>query len=92
MEEMISNMSIMKKTQFLIITHSRFNEMKSFYEHYKLRRYRNIIAGVDYEGFIKKYFKCDGVPYTVVFNKDNKIISAFTGQLSVIQLIDIVNQ
>jgi hypothetical protein len=90
-EEMIDNISIMKEIQFLIVTRAPFNQMKSFNAHYQLNRYDNIIAGVDSGSFITDFYKVTGVPFTVIFDKNKKLISAFTGKIYVKQIISAVN-
>lgn len=91
MEEMLENMSIMKNIQFVLITHSQFSEMNKFCSHYGINKYNNIVSGIDYNNFLGDYFKITGVPFTAIYDKDKKLISAFTGKIFVKQIISTVN-
>lgn len=91
MEEMIDNMGIMKKYQFLVVTRSPLSAMQKFYAHYHLEKYHNITSGIDYTGFLGEYFKITGVPFTAIYDKDKKLLSAYEGKIFVKQIISTVN-
>lgn len=91
MEEMVENMSIMKKYQFLILTPAPFRQMKLFYSQFNLNKYKNVIVGLDNTKFISDYYKVTGVPFTIIFNDQKKMISAFTGKIYVKQIIHTIN-
>jgi hypothetical protein len=91
MQEMMDNMSIMKNIQFVLITRGNFNEMKIFCSHYGIDKYNNITAGVDFNNFLGEYFKITGVPFTAVYDKDKKLLSAFSGKIFVKQIVSTVN-
>lgn len=92
MEEMIENMGIMKKYQFLIIARSPLGTMQKFNNHYQLGKYKNIITGIDYSGFLGEYFKITGVPFTAIYDKDKLLKSAFEGRIFVKQIISAINK
>ena len=81
MEEIIKNMSSLKDMRFLIFTTWPFEEMKGFYEHYNLKKYPNIITGIDFTNFFQDYFKAPGVPYIAIYGKDNRLRESFIGNI-----------
>ena len=91
MQEMIENISIMKKIQFILITNAPFSDMKKFCAHYGIDKYKNITAGIDYNNFLGDYYKITGVPFTAIYDKNKKLISAFTGKIFVKQIIRTIN-
>jgi thiol-disulfide isomerase/thioredoxin len=86
MEEMIDEMSTLKEMRIYTITYAPFKEMKKFYDYFKLDKYPNITAGLDVKNFFGDYFKIAGVPFTVVYGKDGKMISAYTGKIYMKQI------
>jgi hypothetical protein len=86
MEEIINNIKIFGKTKFCIFTTWSFNEMKDFYNYYKLYKYPNILTGVDYSNSFATYFKAMGVPYLAIYNKNRKLNHAFVGKMNSHQL------
>jgi thiol-disulfide isomerase/thioredoxin len=89
MEEIITDMSILKNIQFLVFTSWPFDEMKKFYNHFQLTKYSNIITGVDEMGFFRNYYEVPGVPYMAIFGKDKKLKRAFVGNIYSKQIISV---
>lgn len=86
MEEIIKHIADLKNIEFLILTGAPFEEMISFYKHFNLNNYSNIIVARDYSNFFINYFNPQGVPYTVVYGSDRKIKEIFTGGVDIEQI------
>lgn len=86
MDDFIDNADKLKDIQIVLLTTSPFEEMKWFYEHYKLGMYHNMVVGVDYTNFFRGYFGTNGVPYLAVYGQDKKLREVFDGKVSVRQL------
>ena len=56
MEEILYNMKTLKDIQFYVLTTWSFSDLNKAYNYYQLKKYPNIVAGIDYSNFIKKYF------------------------------------
>jgi len=81
MEEIIEDMDRLKNIQFYLFTTSSFQEMKDFYEHYRLQQYQNVKVGLDYNHFFMDYYEVIGVPYMAIFGKDKRLNQAFVGEV-----------
>jgi thiol-disulfide isomerase/thioredoxin len=81
MKEIVDNIGTLRDIRFYVFTTWPFDEMKSFYEHYELKKYPNIITGLDYNAFFVDYFKAQGVPYMAIYGKDKKLNKAFVGKV-----------
>ncbi|WP_205514600.1 hypothetical protein [Longitalea arenae] len=79
MEEIINNINILDKIQFILTTTWPYKEMKDFYAHYNLKKLRNVTIGLDYSNFVSYYFKSRGVPYTAIYGKDHKLRATYIG-------------
>lgn len=80
-EEIVKNIQSLKGVEFCILTFAPYSEFKSFYTEYKLDKYKNIIAGVDYANFFPDYFKAQSVPYTVFYNNKKQLKQVMLGKL-----------
>lgn len=87
MQGIIEHMDELKDIRFLILTGAPFVEMKSFYDHFQLASYSNVLVGIDKDGFFINYFKPEGVPYTVVYGRDRKLKEIFFGGVESHQII-----
>ncbi|SRR5258708_8230062 len=81
MEEIIEGMTILRDIRFYIFTTDQFEEMKSFYNEYRLYRYPNVTVGIDYTNFFGDYFKAKGVPYMAIYGKGKKLKEVFMGKV-----------
>ncbi|OQP45869.1 hypothetical protein A4H97_32010 [Niastella yeongjuensis] len=91
MDEIIKNMASFKNYQFIIATRSPFNQMKSFYTHFKLNKYKNFIAGLDIENVVPEYYNVKGVPFTAIFDNDKKLVCSFTGRIDGKVILNSIN-
>ncbi|SEL63439.1 hypothetical protein SAMN04488505_102726 [Chitinophaga rupis] len=82
MEEIIANIDRLKDIQFYIFTSFPFQEMKGFYNEYKIDQYSNIKMGLDSSAFFGNYYSAPGVPYMTIYGKDKKLKEAFVGEVS----------
>jgi len=90
MTNIINDISSLQNVRFYVFTNYPFSELRSFYKHYQLQKYQNIVVGVDYANFFGDYFKIQVVPYTAIYSKDNKLNKAFIGNIPVKQIKEIV--
>lgn len=86
MDEIVNNMQSLKDIQFYIFTTWSFRELKQFYAKYELKKYPNIVAGVDYTNFFADYFSAVGVPYMAIYGKDKLLRESFIGKIKSSQI------
>lgn len=85
-QEITKNINKLKDIQFVICTTSPYHEMKWFYEHYELKKYQNVITGIDYNNFFRSYYNPDGVPYFVIYGKNKTLNEIYSGQTPISQI------
>lgn len=73
------NISHFKSTQIVMVTPLPFHKMKEFYEHFELRKYRNITVGRDPKFFFSNYFKVRFLPFLAIYDKNYKLLKTFEG-------------
>lgn len=89
MEEIINNMESLKDVRFYVFTTWPFEQLKQFDSFYQLRKYPNIVTGIDFTNFFFNYFGAQGVPYIAIYGKDKKLRKAFIGKVNGKQIKDV---
>jgi thiol-disulfide isomerase/thioredoxin len=79
-ESLISHIKSLKDINIYMVCNTQISEFKKFNKRYKLDKYPNIKAGVDYDWSFAKYFKSNQVPYLVIFDKQKKLRRVLKGK------------
>ena len=82
MKEITEKSGQLKNTHIYAMTLSNFKDFKEFYDEFRLGRYSNITAGIDYTDSIARYFKIKVVPFTAVFNAKKRLSKSFVGNIT----------
>lgn len=80
-EDIIKNIAAFKNTQIVMTTVLPFSQMKTFYETYKLQRFKNIIMGRDVLYFFSPYYRARFTPYLALYNKKGELLYTNDGQV-----------
>lgn len=89
MLEIIEEMDKLQNIQFYLFTAYPFDEMRRFYENFRLSRYPNIVTGYDYKFFFFEHFKIKSVPGIVIYGKDRRLKGTFIGNINYKQILDL---
>lgn len=91
-QEMIRKMDSLKQVQIYLLTPMPYDQLKGFYQHYRLEKYRNITVGNDYELSFYRTFKPSSIPYMVIYDKHRKFQKEYKKGATVSDIIKIVNK
>jgi protein-disulfide isomerase len=80
-KDIIDHISSFKNIEILFVSNFPFSSIKTYYEHYQLRKYSNISIGIDYKDNISAYFKPPGVPYIAIYDKYKKLTKVYVGRV-----------
>jgi hypothetical protein len=80
-EEIVNHIELLKDIHFYFFTTWSFRELKLFCTEYQLKKYPNIVAGVDYTNFFANYIGAEGVPYMAIYGRDKLLRKAFIGNV-----------
>jgi len=84
--DIVRNIDQFQNIRIYYLTTASFNDMKLFYEIFKLARFSNIVMGKDTADRFLPYFKAPGVPYTVIFDSKKRAKVMVNGQSNAIRL------
>lgn len=68
-----------KNFQIVMVTPMPLHKMNEFYDHYELRKYKNITVGRDTKFFFPNYFKVRFLPFMAIYDSNFRLLKAFEG-------------
>jgi len=90
--DIVAHIKDFKQAQIYFVTDSPFGQMKTFYNHFKLKDYSNIIIGRDSANIFMKYFKASSVPYITVYDSQKRLKQVMNKQVSSSDIIQAINE
>lgn len=90
-EEMLQNIDKLKKTQIVMITPFKVEQMKEYYSQYKIRNYPNIIMASEPTRQIMYFYDMKYFPGLFVYNKKQQFVKGFEGTVKLDQLLEYLN-
>lgn len=69
----------LKPYNFVLATYQPLEDLKGFYQTYKLNEWKNIYIGRDEKYFLPPYFRIKNLPFIALYDKKGQLISVFEG-------------
>jgi thiol-disulfide isomerase/thioredoxin len=89
--EIVDNIEHLKGVYFYFLSFYSFDQIKEYYDKYKLKRFSNIMVGQDYEFFFGTYFKGKSAPYLAIYNENKILKHVFVGVMNVKKIKELTN-
>lgn len=87
-DSILSNIEKLKDVEILMTTYQPFDEMKVFYQEYKLAKYSNVLMARDIKYFFPSFYKFRSLPFLALFNEKGKLITTFEGSTKMAQVVE----
>jgi len=81
--DILAEMNKFKDIEILMGTFQPFEEMKTFYEYFKIGDHSNILIGRDEKYFFPPYYKMQSLPFLALYDKKGQYITHFEGNQKV---------
>ena len=91
-EALIAHINDFKNIQILMSTTLPFSEMKEFYNHYELGRYKNIVVGKDISYLLPVFYNIRMLPFMAFYDKKGTLIDVFEGSLPIEKVLEKFSQ
>lgn len=91
-EEMLKNMDKFKKTQILMVTPFKVEQMKEYYAAYKIQNYPNIIMASEPTRQIMYFYDLHYFPGLYIYNKKQQFVKGFEGTAKLDSLLFYLNK
>jgi cytochrome oxidase Cu insertion factor (SCO1/SenC/PrrC family) len=85
-EEILKNIDKFKKTQILMVTPFKPDQMKEYYNEYNIKNYPNIIMASEPTRQIMYFYDLRYFPGLFVYNKKQQFVKGFEGTVKLEQL------
>lgn len=89
-EEIISHMEHLGKLQIVMITSRPYEDMVSFYNHYKLERFPSITMGNDPAYLVPKFYAVKTTPFSALYDKKGKLVKVYEKGIDMDELTELV--
>ena len=87
-EEIIKNIKKFKDAQIVMITYFPWEEMMSFYNHYKIANYPQITMARDNNYYFPTFFNMKTFPSTYLYDKKGDFKKSFEGAVNIQDIIN----
>lgn len=91
-EEMLKNMDKFKKTQILMVTPFKVEQMKEYYDQYKIKDYPNITMASEPTRQIMYFYDLHYFPGLYIYNKKQQFVKGFEGTAKIDSLLFYLNK
>jgi cytochrome oxidase Cu insertion factor (SCO1/SenC/PrrC family) len=91
-EEMLKNIDKFKKTQILMVTPFKVEQMKEYYDQYKIRNYPNIIMASEPTRQIMYFYDLHYFPGLYIYDKKQQFVKGFEGTAKLDSLLFYLNK
>lgn len=91
-KEIIHNIDRLKDVRLFFVTPLSHTELVTFYKHYQLSHYKNIVAATDYNYSFYNAFKPTDVPYWAIYNDRKELVRTIKGEVPMTELIDVIEE
>lgn len=88
MEDMIKQMSVLKKYQIVMATYQPMDEIKQFYQTYQVAKYPNIRMGRDTKYMLPPFYRMRSMPYMALYDAKGNLITTFEGNVKIDKLVE----
>lgn len=83
MRDILADFNKFKDIEIVMATFQPFNEMKSFYEYFRIADHTNIFMGRDEKYMLPPYFRMQSLPCLALYDKKGLFITRFEGNQKV---------
>ncbi len=83
MRDILADFNQFKDIEIVMATFQPFDEMKSFYNYFRIADHSNILMGRDEKYFLPPFFRMQSLPFLVLYDKKGQLITHFEGNQKV---------
>lgn len=91
-EEVLKNIDKFKKTQILMVTPFKVEQMKEYYDQYKIKDYPNIIMASEPTRQIMYFYDLHYFPGLYIYDKKQQFVKGFEGTAKIDSLLFYLNK
>jgi hypothetical protein len=82
-EEILQHIDSLKNIQIVMATNADFADLKKFYQHYNLEKFKSIKAGIEPKTYLAVFFAIHNLPYLAMYNGHGVLLRTHEGGMKV---------
>jgi hypothetical protein len=79
MKDILADFNKFKDIEIVMATFQPFDEMKSFYNYYRIADHTNILMGRDEKYMLPPFYRMQSLPFLALYDKKGQFIKRFEG-------------
>jgi len=79
--DIIKHEKQLSETKFFLLTKYPYKDFKKFLFDFHLNEYKNIVPGIDYNGYFSNYLYIGTVPYFAFYDKEKRLKQVTIGKI-----------
>ena len=83
LRDILTDINKFKDIEIVMATFQPFDEMKSFYEYFRIADHSNILMGRDERYFLPPFYRMQSLPFLALYDKKGEFITRFEGNQKV---------
>ena len=88
-EEIIKHIDSLRNIQIVMATNADFADLKKFYQHYALERFKNLKAGIEPKSYLAIFFAIHNLPYLAMYNGHGVLLKTHEGGMTVENILKV---
>jgi len=88
MRDILADFGQFKDIEIVMATFQPFDEMKSFYNYFRIADHANIMMGRDEKYMLPPYYRMQSLPFLALYDKKGQLITHFEGNQKVDTLMN----
>lgn len=88
-EEILQHIDNLKNIQIVMATNADFADLKKFYQHYSLEKFKNIKAGIEPKTYLAVFFAIHNLPYLAMYNGHGVLLRTHEGGMKVENIVKV---
>jgi len=88
-EEILKNIDSLQNIQIVMATNADFGDLKKFYQHYNLEKFKNIKAGIEPKTYLAVFFAIHNLPYLAMYNERGVLLKTHEGGMKVENIVKV---
>jgi thioredoxin-related protein len=86
--DILADFNKFKDIEIVMATFQPFDEMKSFYNYFRIADHSNIMMGRDEKYLLPPYYRMQSLPFLALYDKKGQLITHFEGNQKVDTILD----
>jgi thioredoxin-related protein len=91
MRDILEDFSKFKDIQIVMATFQPFDEMKTFYNYFRIMDHSNILMGRDEKYLLPPFYRMQSLPFLALYDKKGQFITRFEGNQKVDTILNAFN-